>query len=63
MKIVKIIFGVLAALWALAYIPPLLVSFSHRDAPLASSSILGAVACILFATAISIAFFRSAFKR
>jgi len=63
MKIIKIIFGVLAALWALALIPKLLSGFSESDSPVASSHLLGSVAGILIMTAISIALFSSAFKK
>ena len=60
MKIVKIVFGILAALWALALVPKLLAGISHSDAPLAFSHIMGSVVGILIASAISIALFRSA---
>jgi hypothetical protein len=63
MKIIKIIFAVLAAFWALALIPKLFGGISQSDAPLASSRILGSVAGIIIATAISVALFRSAFKK
>jgi hypothetical protein len=63
MKIIKIIFGVLAALWALAYIPKITTGISHSDGSFASSRISGSVAGCLIATAISIALFRSAFKK
>jgi hypothetical protein len=62
-KVVKILFGVLATLWALALIPKLLAWVSHRDAPLAFSHIMGSVVGILIASAISIALFRSAFRQ
>ena len=63
MKIIKIIFGVLAALWALAYIPKILSEVSHSDTPFTPSRVLGSVAGILIMTAISIALFRNAFKK
>lgn len=63
MKIVKIVFGTLAALWALALIPKLLVGVSHTDAPFAFSHIMGSLVGILIASAISIILFRSAFRR
>jgi hypothetical protein len=59
MKIIKIIFGVLAALWALACIPKIISEVSHSDAPFTPSRILGSVAGILIMTAIGIALFRS----
>jgi len=63
MKAIKIGFGTLAALWALALVPKLLTSLSHTDAPLAFSHIMGSVFGILIASAISLALFRSAFRR
>ncbi|MEI6075331.1 MAG: hypothetical protein WCS94_07150 [Verrucomicrobiota bacterium] len=63
MKIIKIIFGVVAALCALAYIPKIISTLSHSDTPFTSSRVLGSVAGILIMTAISIALFRSAFKK
>lgn len=63
MKIVKIIFAVLAALWALALIPKLVADISHGSGPLAFSHIMGSVVGILIASAISITLFRSALKK
>jgi hypothetical protein len=63
MKVIKIVLGSLAGLWALALIPKLLMSLSHTDSPLAFSYIMGSVFGILIASAISIALFRSAFQR
>jgi hypothetical protein len=63
MKIVKILFAVLAALWALALIPKLLAWVSHSGGPLGFSHIMGSVVGILIASAISIALFRSAFRQ
>ena len=63
MKIIKILFGVLAALWALALVPKLLAGISHSDAPFAFSHIMGSVVGILIASAISIVLFRSAFRQ
>ena len=63
MKVVKILFGVLAALWGLALIPKLLSGIFHSDAPFAFSRMMGSVAGILIASAISIGLFRSAFKK
>lgn len=62
MKAVKIIFAVLAALWAVALIPKLLAGISQSGAPFAFSHIMGSVVGILIAAAISIALFRSAFR-
>jgi uncharacterized membrane protein len=63
MKIIKILIGVLAALWALALVPKLLAGISHSGAPFAFSHIMGSVVGILIASAISIALFRSAFRQ
>jgi Na+/alanine symporter len=63
MKIVKIIFAILAALWALALIPKLLAGISQGSGAFAFSHIMGSVVGILIATAISITLFRSAFKK
>jgi hypothetical protein len=62
MKVFKVVFGALTALWALALIPTLLVWVSHTDGPLAFSHIVGSVVGILIASAISVASFRSAFR-
>lgn len=62
MKAIKIIFGVLAALWALALVPKLLAGLS-QEGPFVFSHIMGSVAGILIASAISIALFRSAFSK
>ena len=63
MKIIKIIFGLLAALYALALIPKLVLSISHSAAPLAFSYTMGSLVGVLIASAISIALFRSAFRK
>ena len=63
MKIIKIMFGVVAALWALGLVPKLVVWISRTDAPLAFSHIMGSVVGILVAAAISITLFRSAFRQ
>jgi len=62
MKIVKIIFAVLTALWAVALIPKLLAGISSGSGAFSFSHIMGSVVGILIATAISITLFRSAFK-
>jgi hypothetical protein len=62
MKIIKILFGILAALWALALIPKLLAWISHSDARLAFSHIMGSSVGILIAAAISVVLFRSALR-
>jgi hypothetical protein len=62
MKVIKIIFAVLAGLWALALIPKLIYGISHTGGAYAFSHIMGSVVGILIASAISIALFRSAFK-
>jgi hypothetical protein len=60
MKIIKIIFAVLAGLWALALIPKLIAEI---DAPSLTTRLLGSIAGILIMTAISITLFKSAFKK
>jgi len=62
MKITKIIFGVLTALLALAYLAKLIGKFSSKDKPIGFSHTLGTVLGMLIATAISIALFLSAFR-
>ena len=63
MKIIKILFAVLAALWALALVPKLLAGISQSGGAFASSHIMGSVAGILIASVISIVLFRSAFAK
>ena len=63
MKAVKIIFAVVAALWALAYIPKLIAGISQSAGPFAFSHIMGSVVGILLASAISITLFRSALRK
>ena len=60
MKIIKILFALLAALWALALVPKLIAGMSQSGGPFAFSHIMGAVAGILIASVISIVLFRSA---
>ena len=59
MKAVKILFGLLSALWSIALVPKL---FGHYAGPahLVFSHNTGAVVGILIGAAISIALFRSA---
>jgi hypothetical protein len=59
MKALKIIFGSLSALWALALIPSLFAGYSGRS-DLAFSHHMGAIVGILLGSAISISLFRSA---
>ena len=63
MKAIKIIFAVLAALWALALIPKLLGTISQSGGPLTFSHIMGSLIGILIASTISIVLFRSAFRQ
>ena len=63
MKIVKIIFAVLAALWALALIPKLIAGLSQTGGTYAFSHTMGSAFGILIAAAISIVLFRSAFRQ
>jgi len=62
MQIIKIIFGVLTALLALAYMAKLIGKLSSKDKPIGLSHTLGIVIGMLIVTAISIALFWSAFK-
>jgi hypothetical protein len=62
MKIIKIIFGVLTALLALAYMAKLIGKFSSRDKPIGLSHTLGTVLGMLIAATISIALFLSVFR-
>ena len=59
MKVVKIILAVLAALWALAYIPKLIYGMTHMGDPLAISRMAGSVIGMVLASAISIILFKS----
>jgi len=63
MKIVKIIFGTLAALWALAVLFELFTKAPQWTGSLAFSKWMGAITGILLPSAISITLFRSAFKK
>ena len=62
MKFIKIIFGVLAALWAVALVPKLLSGISHGGGEFEFSRNMGSIVGILLASAISIALFKSAFS-
>jgi len=62
MKFIKTLFGVLAALWAIAYIPKLLTGIHHMGSSYAFSHMMGSVVGLLLASAISLSFFKSAFK-
>jgi len=60
MKVIKIIFGVLAGLFAFAhciYLPMLIIRRAYI------SEILGSLSGLLIGAAISIALFKSAFKK
>jgi hypothetical protein len=63
MKTVKIIFAIIAALWALAYVPNLLAGLSHSNGSLAFSHMMGSLVGFLLASVISIALFRSALRK
>jgi hypothetical protein len=63
MKAVKIIFAIIAALWALAYIPNLIAGVSHGNGSLAFSHMMGTLVGFLLASAISIVLFRSALRK
>ena len=60
MKLIKVILGIMAGLWALACVPRLLVLFQHSNSDLSFSYKAGAVAGFLFASALCIALFKSA---
>jgi hypothetical protein len=62
MKIIKIVLGVFAALWALAMVPKLILGFSHAQGEFAFSRNMGSLVGILLITALSIALFKSAFR-
>ena len=61
MKAIKVLFGALAGLWALASIPKV---FGEHAGPgdLSFSYHMGAIVGLLFAAALSFALFRSAFS-
>jgi hypothetical protein len=61
MKIVKIVLGIVAALWAVAYLPKVFGDASQYG-DLAFSHRMGSVVGILISSAISIVLFRSALK-
>ena len=63
MKAVKIIFAIVAAIWALAYLPKLIAGVSHNDSSLAFSHMMGSLVGFLLASAISITLFRSALRK
>jgi hypothetical protein len=63
MKAVKIIFAVVAALWALAYVPNLIAGISHGNGSLAFSHMMGSLVGFLLASVISIALFRSGLRK
>jgi len=63
MKIVKLLFAVLMAIWALALVPKLLNGIAHSGAPSAFSYTMGSLFGMLLVSAISIALFRSAFTK
>ena len=60
MKFIKVVLGVLAAVWALALVPKLVSGFSHGQGEFAFSRNMGSVVGILLASAISISLFKSA---
>lgn len=59
MKALKIIFAILAALWALALVPKLIYGIFHIGDPLAISRIAGSIIGMVLASAISIILFKS----
>jgi uncharacterized membrane protein len=63
MKAVKIIFAIIAALWAVAYLPNLIAGLSHGSGSLAFSHMMGSFVGLLLASAISFALFRSPLRK
>jgi uncharacterized membrane protein len=63
MKIIKLLFAVLAAVWVLALIPKLLSGIFHSGSPFAFSYLMGSIFGMLLFSALSIALFRSAFTK
>ena len=63
MKALKIIFAIIAALWACAYIPKLIAGLSQSGGSFAFSHMMGSVVGFLLAAAISITLFRSALRK
>ena len=64
MKVVKIILGGLAALWALGCLTEILVkTIPNAGGPLFVSQLMGGLAGVALGSALSIACFKSAFKK
>jgi hypothetical protein len=61
LKIIKIIFGVIGILWALALIPQLVDAAFHTERPHAFGTAAGSILGMLLASTISFVFFRKAF--
>ena len=62
MKFIKIVLGILAALWAVALVAKLVSGISHGGNEFAFARNMGSIVGILLASAISIALFKSAFS-
>jgi hypothetical protein len=62
MKALKLLLALIAAVWAMALIPKLLLAISHSGAPFAFSYAMGSTVGILIAGALSLSLFRSAFR-
>ena len=63
MKSLKIIVAVIAALWALACVPNLISRPANHTGQYAFSHMMGSVAGLFLASAISITLFRSALRK
>jgi hypothetical protein len=63
MRVLKLLGGIVTAVWALALIPKLIGRISQSDAASNFSYVMGSVVGILFMTAISIALFRSLLRK
>jgi hypothetical protein len=59
MKFIKIVLGILAALWAVALVAKLVSGISHGGNELAFARNMGSIIGILLASAISITLFKS----
>jgi hypothetical protein len=63
LKIIKIIFGVITALWALALVPQLVDAISNIAKPHAFANAAGSVFGMLLASTLSVLLFRKAFPQ
>jgi hypothetical protein len=61
LKIIKGIFGIVGAIWALALIPQFVDAVSHIERPQAWGTAAGSILGMVLASTISVVFFRKAF--